>query len=363
MVGLAMPSLCARFWAILAAMETLGMIAIGLIVMLLPLFVKKVGEQLEAFLFIIGALAVTITSQWSVHLVMGALVDPLKITGAVLVAGLLFHYLRAPLHKGIGRLRIFTGLRTMSVGLVILVGLASSFITAIIASLVLVEIVRAMHLPRKTEVRLVVLACFSIGLGAALTPFGEPLATIAISKLSGAPYHADFWFLLKKLWMYVIPGIVLCGVAAVFIMRAGHEEVEEEPDEGPEKLREVFIRTGKVYIFVFGLVLLGTGFTPIIDRYAGSVSHLALFWANIVSAVLDNATLTAAEIVPAMQINQIVAALMGLLISGGMLVPGNIPNIIAAGRLKVGAQEWARVGVPIGMVLMAACFVVLLFVR
>jgi predicted cation transporter len=329
--------------------------------MLLPLLVKKVGEQLEIFLFVIGALAVTITSQWSVHLVLGALVEPLKITGAVLVAGLLFHFLRAPLHKGIGRVRIFTGLHIMAAALVIFVGIASSFITAIIASLVLVEIVRSMHLPRKTEIRLVVLACFSIGLGAALTPFGEPLATIAISKLSGDPYHADFWFLLKKLWMYVIPGIVLCGGASIFIMRAGTEKAEDEPEEGPEKLREVFIRTGKVYIFVYGLVLLGTGFTPIIDRVAGSVSYLALFWANIVSAILDNATLTAAEIVPAMQIHQIVAALMGLLISGGMLVPGNIPNIIAAGRLKIGAREWAKIGLPVGMVLMTACFLVLVF--
>ena len=51
---------------------------------------------------------------------------------------------------------------------------------------------------------------------------------------------------------------------------------------------------------------------------------------------------------------------MGLLIAGGMLVPGNIPNIIAAGRLKIDSREWARVGVPVGMVMMIAMFVVLL---
>jgi predicted cation transporter len=346
-----------------SSMSDYAVIALGLIVLLLPLVVKKVGDQLELFLFFVGALAVTVTSQWSIHLALDALVEPLKITGAVLVAGLLFHFLRAPLHKGIGRMRIFTGLRTMSVALVILVGLVSSFITAIIASVVLVEIVRSMHLPRKTEIRLVVLACFSIGLGAALTPFGEPLATIVVSKLSGAPYHAGFWFLLKNLWMYVIPGIALCGLAAVLIVREGHEGIEAEPEEGPEKLREVFIRTAKVYIFVYGLVLLGTGFTPLIDRYAGSVSYLALFWVNMLSAVLDNATLTAAEIVPAMEIHQIVAALLGLLIAGGMLVPGNIPNIISAGRLKISAQDWAKIGVPFGMALMAGCFAALLLVR
>ena len=57
--------------------------------------------------------------------------------------------------------------------------------------------------------------------------------------------------------------------------------------------------------------------------------------------------------------HQIVAALMGLLIAGGMLVPGNIPNIIAAGKLKIESREWARVGVPVGMAMMLVMFVIL----
>jgi predicted cation transporter len=243
------------------------------------------------------------------------------------------------------------------------VGLLSSFITAIIAALVLVEIVRSLHLEKKTETRLVVLACFSIGLGAALTPVGEPLSTIAIGKLSGEPYHAGFWFLLGKLWMYVLPGIMVCGATAAFVIRAGSGHGDAGEEREPDKLREVFIRTVKVYVFVFGLVLLGTGFTPLIDRYAGAVPSLALFWVNIVSAVLDNATLAAAEIVPSMQIHQIVDALLGLLVAGGMLVPGNIPNIIAAGRLKIDARQWAKVGVPFGLAMMSVCFLVLLLVR
>jgi predicted cation transporter len=342
--------------------ETAGLIAVGVVVMLLPLLVKRVGEELEIFLFLMGTLAVTVTSQWSVPLVVTALVEPLKITAAVLAAGLLFHVLRRPLHRGIERMRIMTGSHVMAAGLVVVVGLVSSFITAIIAALILVEVVRALHLSRKVETRLVVLACFSIGLGAALTPVGEPLATIAISKLSGEPYHAGFWFLLRHLWMFVLPGIAVVGIIASIVMRAGSGEGDSDVEEAPEKLREVFIRTVKVYIFVFGLVLLGAGFTPLIDRYAGSISHLALFWVNILSAVLDNATLTAAEIVPAMEIHQVVSALLGLLIAGGMLVPGNIPNIIAAGRLKIDARAWAVFGVPVGLSLMGACFVVLLLI-
>jgi predicted cation transporter len=42
-----------------------------------------------------------------------------------------------------------------------------------------------------------------------------------------------------------------------------------------------------------------------------------------------------------------------LLISGGMLIPGNIPNIIAAHTLQIKSTEWARFGVPLGLVMMA----------
>jgi predicted cation transporter len=79
----------------------------------------------------------------------------------------------------------------------------------------------------------------------------------------------------------------------------------------------------------------------------------------MISAVLDNATLTAAEIGPYLSEIQIRAALMGLLISGGMLIPGNIPNIIAAGKLGISSREWARVGVPIGFAAMAVYFTVM----
>jgi predicted cation transporter len=81
----------------------------------------------------------------------------------------------------------------------------------------------------------------------------------------------------------------------------------------------------------------------------------------MVSAVLDNATLTAAEIGPYLSPLQIRAALMGLLISGGMLIPGNIPNIIAAGKLGISSREWGRVGVPIGLAAMGVYFVVIFF--
>ena len=84
-----------------------------------------------------------------------------------------------------------------------------------------------------------------------------------------------------------------------------------------------------------------------------------MYWVNTISAVLDNATLTAAEIDPRMTREQVRAILMGLLLSGGMLIPGNVPNIIAAGKLRIGSREWARIAVPIGVVLLIVYYLVL----
>lgn len=95
--------------------------------------------------------------------------------------------------------------------IVVILGLMSSVITAIIAALLLVEIVNIFTLDRKSEVALVIISCFAIGLGATLTPIGEPLATIVISKL-----HADFWYLFRNFGGYIIPAIIVLGLFAAF---------------------------------------------------------------------------------------------------------------------------------------------------
>jgi predicted cation transporter len=202
---------------------------------------------------------------------------------------------------------------------------------------------------------LTIIACFAIGLGAALTPLGEPLSTIVVSKLSGEPYHANFGYLTRLLAPYVIPAILALGAIGMFLVRQVIDDTEASlaAEEGDEKLTEVFVRAAKVYVFVMALIFLGAGFKPLIDTYLIKMSSQVLFWVNMVSAVLDNATLAAAEIGPSLSETQIKSALLGLLISGGMLIPGNIPNIISAHALHIKSTEWARLGVPLGLVLMA----------
>ena len=58
-----------------------------------------------------------------------------------------------------------------------------------------------------------------------------------------------------------------------------------------------------------------------------------------------------------MPIDTIKDALAGLLIAGGILIPGNIPNIICANKLSIKSKEWAVFGVPLGLAMMIGFFV------
>jgi predicted cation transporter len=157
--------------------------------------------------------------------------------------------------------------------------------------------------------------------------------------------------------MYIIPGILAFGILSTIVV--GKKTTEKQTDmvaKGGDTLRDVGIRGAKVYLFVMALLLLGSGFKIIIDTYLIHIPSMILYWVNMSSAVLDNATLTAAEIGPSMEMGQIKAVLMGLLVSGGMLIPGNIPNIISANKMGITSKEWARTGVPIGLVAMLVYF-------
>lgn len=204
-----------------------------------------------------------------------------------------------------------------------------------------------------------ILACFAIGFGAGLTPIGEPLSTITVVKLKGIPYQADFFFLFRHLGPFLIPAILFFALFAAILMPAKLLNAYAAQERKEEEIREIAMRAIKVYLFVMALVLLGRGFKPIVEGYIVRLSPQGLYWLNILSAVVDNATLAAAEIDPGMGLLQIKSALLGLLIAGGMLIPGNIPNILCAGKLKIKSSEWAKFAVPLGFIVMAVGFFLL----
>jgi predicted cation transporter len=336
-----------------------ALFAILLLVLLLPFLVKKVEENLELFLFTMGVLAVTVSAQWAWPLVKEGLLEPIKITAAVLVAGLLFKFLRPAVRKAVNAAMARLGVKAFAFAVVVILGFISSVITAIIAALLLVEVIDCMKLERKDEIKLVVIACFAIAIGAVLTPLGEPLATIVIAKLKGEPYNASFWFLFKEFWRFVVPGVLGFGILAAVMVKKGDRD-EGLSEDRAEGVRDVLLRTVKTYLFVMALVFLGTGFKPIIDAYISKLPAEGLFWLNSISAILDNATLAAAEVGPTMSMSQLAYALLGLTVAGGILIPGNIPNIISAGKLKIKSREWMAVGLPIGACAMVVYFCALL---
>src|SRR6266404_540682 len=200
-------------------MLTIGLLLIFIIVLVAPFLNKKIESNLEAFLFLMGVISATMANAWSAEVLHEGFIAPI----------------------------------------IIILGLVSSLISAIIAALLLVEFISVLPLHRHAEVNLTVIACFAIGFGAALTPLGEPLSTIVVSKLSGPPYHATFYYLFNLLALYVIPVVVVLGIVAIFLVHEAPEDTSESlaAEEEEEALSEVFVRSGKVYIFVMALIFLG----------------------------------------------------------------------------------------------------------
>jgi predicted cation transporter len=340
-----------------------GLATVMAIVLLAPFLHKKIEEELETFLFVMGIVSVSISRLWSWHLVHEALTEPIKISVAVLIAGIGFRFIRPKIRQWTNSAVARFGYAPLLFVIVAGLGLISSIITAIIAALILAEVVSALKLSRNFEVKVVIIACFSIGLGAALTPLGEPLATIAVSKLKGEPYHADFFFLARLLAVWVIPLVLGLALWTIFFRIEGRQTAGLTEDKS-ESYPDVLFRALKVYLFVMALVLLGEGFKPIVEKYVVNLPAHALYWINTASAVLDNATLTAAEISPAMKdLETIKELLLGLLIAGGMLIPGNIPNIICAGKLSIKSKEWAKFGLPLGLAIMTGIFLIQLIIE
>jgi predicted cation transporter len=384
----------------------IGLFGIFIAVLMAPFLWKKVESNLEVFLLAMGLLAALISGVLhssslgaNIALIREAAWEPLAkgIVPAVLVAGLVFHCARGRIRAGMSGLLKKVSLKWIVFAMVAGLGFISSVVTAIVAALILVELACVLPLDSRRRAELAVIGCFSIGLGAVLTPMGEPLSTLAVAALQGPPHNAGFFFLLVHLGAYVVPGLVAFGIIAA--LRVGGEPPcasrkpppaestelegrERQPqvlrEERPERLsapdcaesdvrdretyKEVLIRVLKVYIFVVGLIFLAGGLSVLIERYIVNVPASGLYWMNTASAVLDNATLTAAEISARLSLIQIKSALLGLLLSGGMLIPGNIPNIIAAGKLKISSREWARLGIPLGLAAMVVYFVWISFV-
>ena len=329
---------------------------IVLAALFLPFLWHKAEEELEIFLFCLGVLAATASGAWSWKLVKEAITHPITITLAVLITGLLFNHFKSKITTLIEALAEKFGVKKTIFCAVLILSFLSSMTTAIIAALVLCEIVAALRLNRKDCLKVIVMGCFGIGMGAVLTRIGEPLSVIVIDKLAVAPHHAGFFFLSTLLWPYIVPAIFFFAYNA---SRISGEQNKTKVHLEKETSKDILVRAAKIYLFIMALVLFGEGLSPLARATIQKLPPNFLYWANSLSAILDNATLAAAEIVPEMTRAQIEFLLLALIVSGGFLIPGNIPNIICASKFKIKSSDWAKKALPLGLGIMLLFFIIL----
>ena len=335
-------------------MAKLVLATLVLVVVLLgPVFIEAIERNVELFFLLIGVLTAAVVGRFDAALVWAALSEPVSFTAAVLVFGAAFRFSRDYLDRLLGRVIRVMEARILCFCLAIVLGFLAAFITPVVSALVFVEAISLLRHDRWTEVAATVFACFAIGFGAGLTPLGMPGIAVVLRAL-----HADFWYLARLLGPFVVVGIFLAAVPILFLPFASGRPLHltEEKDSWRTVL---LIRPGKVYVFIAGLVALSDGLRPVVDAYIHHLPNGLLFWMNTISAVVNNSTLAAVEIGPSLSMNQQRSALLGLLISGGALVPGNIPNIVAASRLRITSGEWAKIGLGAGAILLILCFAVL----
>jgi predicted cation transporter len=327
--------------------------AVIIAVLVGPVFIEVIERNVEFFFLLIGVLTAYALGRFSSAVVRAALIEPLPFTLAVLVCGTIFHLLRDYFDQILRRLARLLDPPILCFCLAIILGFLAGVITPVVSALVFVEGISLLRCDRKSEIAATVFGCFAIGFGAGLTPLGMPGIAVVLRSL-----HVDFWYLARLLGPFIVVGVCLAAAPSLLLPFGPSEPM------GPAEERDswglvVLIRPGKVYVFIAGLVALSDGLRPLVDAYIHRLPNGLLFWLNIISAVVNNSTLAAVEIGPSLNTSQQRAALLGLLISGGALVTGNIPNIVAASRLGITSREWAGIGLGIGILFLVLCFAVL----
>jgi len=351
-------------------MDQVVLTLLGLLVLILvlPLVSKKVEENIELFLFSIAIIAGLITGKlFDFKLIEHALREPLYVHGipfgifqAVLLFGIVTHIFKSRIRTSVHALALRLGVDKMFFLVTFLLSILSSVISVIVASIILSEIALALGIDRRRLCRCLVYAAFSLGIGAILTPIGEPLATIVNSKLSLSPAYPGPVYLVTTFGPYVIVLCLLFSALSALQLRGVSVELHSERSlPEPEDFRTVLFRALRVYLFVLALVMLGESFSVLVELYFSRLSPDHYYLIGVISSFVDNATLAAAMVGPELSHSDVLYFVLSMLISGGFLVPGNIPNIIIASRVGIGFRDWAACALKIGVAVYVAVYLVL----
>src|SRR5713226_8063469 len=101
----------------------LGLILIA--VLLGPVLIKAVEQNIEIFFLGAGTCASATSGQWSKHLLHAAVTEPIPLTIAVLVFGVIARLVRPALDRAVGRLVKLVAPRWIYFSLILVLGLLS----------------------------------------------------------------------------------------------------------------------------------------------------------------------------------------------------------------------------------------------
>ena len=333
----------------------LGLVALNLLIW--PLKSRWVESHLELFLLGVGAIAVTISGSWSKEVITETLSSPVNVSFIVIVVSAIFNNYSRYIFRILFAFFKKLEPRYSFALLTLFLGATSSLFSVTVAALILAEVLKVVNLERSASVKIAVFSCYAIALGAVLTPLAEPMGLVINKALAGPPHNADFFFLLRHFFWWVMPAIAVLAVAAGYAARNAGTTVRMQIQEDKETYATILLRTLHIYMFVAALTLISTGLRPLAQSTITRLDGKILFLANSVSVIIDNATLAAIEIVPTISANDLIYMVIGLAAFGSMLVQGNLPNIVAAEKLGIKSREWAAIAVPTGLALMSGYFV------
>lgn len=322
-----------------------------------PFLSRRVEQHYPLFLLSLGAPAAWLSGRLNESALTEALLRPLQLCLALVAGALLLSLAHKPLALAAAATSRRLGPRAGTVAGVLAAAAAAPFITGTAAALLLVELLRAVPMSLERRREAAVMGISAVGLTAGLSAAGSPAAAVVLSKLTGAPYPVGPWLLFDLVGPWVLSGAVALAVAAGVLAGDG-QGAEDSPDD-PLALWSILVLTGRLFAATCGLILLGAGVLPALEGTLRGVPPWALYWLNMVSAVLDNGVLAAVEFDPGMLQDQLRFAYCGILAADPLLVIAAAPNMVAAARLGISPRTWAQVGIPAGAALYICCFLAL----
>jgi predicted cation transporter len=240
----------------------IGLIPIFLAVLLGPLLIKRIEQNLEMFLFLMGICAVAISRSWHIGIVEEAIQEPLVvgIVLTVLLAGLITHYIRPDFLRNINAILLDRiTMKVIFLEIVVVLGLLAAIITPILSFFMLVEAVNHLPLTRKTRAKITILGCLSISLGAALALVDGPSSAIAITRMQGELPSAGF--LPPELQsLYIFLSILALGLIAMFFAEENINSIRKQAYGKASAHKRIAIWSARVCMFTGALLLIGVAF-------------------------------------------------------------------------------------------------------